>query len=70
MPDIRKSRVREGSPEAHGAIWDGNATNFGGSWRLVLNTNVTEQIEGFEEAAGDRYGVRVRSLVMFAVLAA
>ena len=28
MVDIKKSRVREGSAEAHGAIWDGKGTNF------------------------------------------
>jgi isoamylase len=31
VPDLSqptKSRVREGSPEAHGAIWDGQGTNF------------------------------------------
>jgi isoamylase len=42
----------------------------GGSWKLVLDTNVTEQIEGFEGAAGDQYGVTARSLVLFALLAA
>ena len=40
----------------------------GGSWKRVLDTNVSEQIEGFEGAAGDRYGVTARSLVMFALL--
>jgi glycogen operon protein len=40
----------------------------GGSWKLVLDTNVTEQTEGFEGAAGDRYGVTGRSLVLFALL--
>ena len=39
----------------------------GGSWKLVLDTNVTEQAEGFEGAAGDRYGVTARSLVVFAL---
>jgi isoamylase len=42
----------------------------GGRWKLVLDTNVTEQIEGFEGAAGDHYGVTARSLVLFALLAA
>ena len=39
----------------------------GGSWKLVLDTNVTEQAEGFEGAAGDQYGVTARSLVVFAL---
>jgi isoamylase len=40
----------------------------GGSWKWVLDTNVTEQTEGFERAAGDQYEVTARSLVMFALL--
>jgi isoamylase len=28
VAEIKKSRVREGSAEAHGAIWDGKGTNF------------------------------------------
>jgi isoamylase len=28
LKDTRPSRVREGSAQAHGAIWDGNGTNF------------------------------------------
>jgi glycogen operon protein len=40
----------------------------GGSWKRVLDTNVSEQTDGFKGAAGDRYGVTARSLVMFALL--
>jgi pullulanase/glycogen debranching enzyme len=40
----------------------------GGRWKLVLDTNVTEQTEGFEGAADYQCGVTARSLVMFALL--
>jgi isoamylase len=40
----------------------------GSRWKLVLDTNVTEQIEGFEGSAADQYGVTARSLVMFTLL--
>jgi isoamylase len=40
----------------------------GSRWKLVLDTNVTEQIEGFEGSAADLYGVTARSLVMFTLL--
>jgi glycogen operon protein len=42
----------------------------GGTWKLLLDTNSTEQTEGFEGAAGDQYGVTARSFVMFALLPA
>jgi glycogen operon protein len=42
----------------------------GGGWKLVLDTNVTEEPPNFEGAAGDQYGVTARSLVMFALLSA
>ena len=41
----------------------------GGRWKLLLDTNVTETIAGFEGKAGDPYGVTARSLVMFALVA-
>jgi isoamylase len=45
------------------------ASNGGGRWLRVLDTNVAvEGIENFEGAAGDEYGVTARSLVMFALL--
>jgi isoamylase len=46
------------------------AANGGGRWKRVLDTNVAEQIEGFEAAAADQYGMTARSLVMFVLLAA
>jgi isoamylase len=42
----------------------------GGGWKLVIDTNVTVQIQGFEGSAGDQYGVTARSLAMFALLPA
>jgi isoamylase len=42
--------------------------NGGGLWKRVLDTNVTEQIAGFEAAAADQYGMTARSLVMFVLL--
>ena len=41
----------------------------GGTWKLVLDTNLIEQVEGYEGIAGDRYGVTARSLVLFALSA-
>jgi isoamylase len=46
------------------------AASGGGGWKLMLDTNVTEQIEGFKGSAGDQYGVTGRSLAMFALLPA
>jgi len=41
----------------------------GGTWKLVLDTNLIEQVEAYEGMAGDRYGVTARSLVLFALSA-
>ena len=48
MADTKKSRVREGSAEAHGAIWDGKGTNF-----TLFSANATKvEVCLFDSAGG------------------
>jgi glycogen operon protein len=48
VAEIKKSRVREGSAEAHGAIWDGKGTNF-----TLFSANATKvEVCLFDSAGG------------------
>jgi pullulanase/glycogen debranching enzyme len=69
-----KSRVKEGSAEAHGALWDGEGTNF-----TLFSANATKvEVCLFDSAGdclnalpcfatGDAYGATGRSLLLFAL---
>ena len=45
----KRSRVKEGSAEAHGAIWDGQGTNF-----TLFSTNATRAEVCLFDPAGER----------------
>ena len=48
VPVMTKSRVREGSSQAHGAIWDGKGTNF-----TLFSANATKvEVCLFDSAGG------------------
>ena len=39
----------------------------GGTWRLVMDTNIPDKMPDFEGAAGDKYGATSRSLILFSL---
>ncbi len=48
MLQLVRSRVREGSPNAHGAIWDGQGTNF-----TMFSANATKVEVCLFDSKGD-----------------